>query len=330
MHIRGKKTFILCLISLLCLMLLTSCAGKKKEITIYSSAEDYRNEHARQMLNEKFPEYEINLVDIDTGSLAAKLAAEGKDTDMDIIMELETTYLIKNSDFLATLDQIDFSIYADDLIPESKKYVPWYRSSGAIVIDPVALRERGLEKPASYDDLLRPEYKGLISMPSPKSSGTGYIFLLSMVNERGRDAAFAYFDELAKNISGQGFTTSGSGPIRALVTGEAAIALGMTFHGAQMINEGNDFEILIFPEGAPHTSYSSAVIEGKQNADVMKVFDYICKEISPEDKRLYVPEAIFKGQEITMENFPADIHYADMTGITDIELKESLLNQWKY
>ena len=329
MRIFRKKTFIFTLLSLLCLILLTGCQGKKT-ITIYSSAEDYRNEFARQMLNEKFPEYDINLVDIDTGTLAAKLAAEGKASDADIIMELETTYMRKCSDSLATLDQVDFSIYADDLIPEDRKYVPWYRSSGAIVIDPVALAERGLDKPASYDDLLKPEYKGLISMPNPKSSGTGYIFLLNMVNVRGRDEAFTYFDRLAENISGQGFTTSGSGPIKALVTGEAAIALGMTFHAAQMINEGNDFEILFFEEGAPHTSYSSAVIEGKQNADVMKVFDFICNEISPKDKELYVPEPIFKGQQITMPKFPQDIHYADLTGNDDIALKESLLDQWKY
>ena len=325
-----RKTFIFFIFSLLSLTLLTACSGKKKTITIYSSAEDYRNEMARQMLSEKFPEYEINLVDIDTGTLAAKLMAEGKDSDADIIMELETTYMRKCSDSLATLEDIDFSIYTDDLVSADHKYVPWYRSSGSIIVDTLTLQEKGLEKPASYDDLLKPEYKGLISMPNPKSSGTGYFFLLNMVNERGRDEAFAYFDRLAENMSGQGFTTSGSGPVQALVTGEAAIALGMTFHAAQMINEGYEFEILFFEEGAPHTSYSSAVIEGKQNADVMKVFHYICDEISPKDKELYVPEAVFKGQEITMANFPTDIRYADMTGIDDIDLKESLLDQWKY
>lgn len=80
-------------------------------------------------------------------------------------------------------------------------------------MDTEALAAKNLPAPASYDDLLKPEYKGLISMPSPKSSSTGYIFLLNMVNERGEEAAFAYFDQLAENMSGQGFTTSGSGPV---------------------------------------------------------------------------------------------------------------------
>jgi iron(III) transport system substrate-binding protein len=143
--------------------------------------------------------------------------------------------------------------------------------------------------------------------------------------------AFSYFDKLSENLTGQGFTTSGSGPVKALVIREAAIALGMTFHAAQMINDGNNFEILFFKEGAPYTSYSSGVIEGRQqDEDVMKVFDYICKEISPKDKELYVPEPIFKNQKVMMENFPQNIPYGNMEGIDNIELKEYLLDKWNY
>ena len=62
----------------------------------------------------------------------------------------------------------------------------------------------------------------------------------------------------------------------------------------------------------------------------MKVFKYIISDITPKDKELYMPEPIYKEQEITVANFPKDIKYADMTGIDDITLKESLLDKWKY
>ena len=83
------------------------------------------------------------------------------------------------------------------------------------------LEEKNLAVPTSYADLLKPEYKGLVSMPNPKSSGTGYMFLKSLVNAWGEEEAFAYFDQLAENILQ--FTSSGSGPVNALVQGEAAI-----------------------------------------------------------------------------------------------------------
>ena len=317
--------------AVMCCGLFTGCGSKsKKPVNIYSSAEDYRNENARKMLTEHFPEYDINLIDIDTGSLAAKLAAEGKDSDIDIIMELETTYLENCQDSLAALDGVDFSVFEEQYVPADKKYTPWLLMSGAVIVNKKTLEEKGASVPTSYDDLLKPEYKGLISMPSPKSSGTGYIFLLNMVNERGEEAAFEYFDKLAENMSGQGFTTSGSGPVKALLQGEAAIGLGMTFQAAQEIENGTDLTIMFFDEGAPYTTYSSAVIAGKDNEDVMKVFKYIVSDVSPEDKKLYNPEKIFKNQESTMTNFPENVPYGNMDGIRDIAKKEALLDKWNH
>lgn len=327
------KIFLLTLLLVAGLSLLAGCGGdtKAKTITIYSTAEDYRNEMAREMLNEQFPEYNIQLVDIATGTLAAKLFAEGIETDADIIMELETTYLERVSASLATLSDVDFSVYVDELVPEHHKFVPWYRLCGGVIVDAEALAARGLAVPGSYDDLLQPEYQGLITMPSPKSSSTGYIFLLNMVNERGEDAAFAYFDRLAENMSGQGFTTSGSGPVKALLTGEAAIGLGITYQAVEMINEGNDFDIVFFAEGAPYTTGGSAVISGREtDADIMKVFAYILSDVTPRDKELYAPERIYKEQEINVPNYPQNIPYGDMEGLRDIELKERLLDRWNY
>lgn len=307
------------------------CKSEKKTINIYSEADDYRNVHIREMLDEKFgDEYNIVVTDIDSGTFTAKLAAEGKDTDIDIILEMESTYLKKFDDSLAALDDFDFSPFLDDLVPANKKYVPWLKFSGAVILNKQVLADKGVDAPKSYDDLLKPEYKGLISMPSPKSSGTGYIFLLNMVNERGEDAAFEYFDKLSENISGQGFTTSGSGPVKALIQGEAGIALGLTYNAAQEIDKGMDFEITFFEEGAPFTNYAAAVIAGKEkDADIMKVFKYVANEVNLEDKRLYSPEQIFKTQETTLKSFP-EVPYGNMTGIDDIELKERLLDKWTH
>ena len=68
----------------------------------------------------------------------------------------------------------------------------------------------------------------------------------------------------------------------------------------------------------------------EQDQDVMKVFDYICQNVSREENKNYAPEPIFVDSEITMENFPKDIPYADMKGIGDIELKERLLDKWNH
>ncbi len=326
------KKFAASMLALIMLAsVLTACGEKKKIITIYASSEDYRIENAQKMLDEKFPEYDVRIEYKSTGDLSAKLKAEGTKTECDIIMELENVYLEKCVDSLAELKDVDFGVYLDDLVPASKKYVPFIRTSGSIIVNKKVLEEKNIPMPASYDDLLKPEYKGLISMPNPKTSGTGYIFLLNLVNEWGEEKAFEYFDGLAKNISGAGFTSSGSGPVSALNMGEAAIGLGMTFQAVSYINEGSDFEILYFEEGSPYNAYSSAVIKGKEtDEDVMKVFEYILSDVTPKDKELYAPEKIYKDLDYKMENFPENIPYGDMTGLNDTDIKDELLNKWKY
>lgn len=320
---------------ILLMMSAVSCGknvGSKDDdrIVIFSSAEDYRNEFVLDMLKKQFPDYDIKLEYYTTGDLAAKLKAEGTDTECDFILELESSYLEMLGDTVCKLDDIaDFSVYTDDLVPESHRYVPWIRMSGCVVINRKALEEKELPIPESYDDLLKPEYKNMISMPNPKSSGTGYIFLLNMVNERGEDAAFEYFDKLADNVLQ--FTSSGSGPMQAVTSGEANIGLGMTFQAAQEITDGADVEILFFDEGAPYTTYSSAVIEGKQdNEKVVEVFKYFVETVTPEDKRLYAPEQIYKDKTFELENFPKDIEYGNMTGVFNMDLKEKLLDRWNH
>lgn len=331
-----RRIFAGIMAAVMCCGMLAGCKSgsaneKKKSITIYSTGEDYRNVTARDMLNEHFPEYDITLNDIDTGTLAAKLAAEGTDSDIDIIMELETSYLVKCKDSLATLDSVDFSPFIEDFVPADKKYSPWLMNSAGIIINRKLLEEKGAAVPTSYDDLLKDEYKGLVSMPSPKSSGTGYMFLLNLVNEFGEDKAFEYFDKLAENMSGTGFTTSGSGPVKALLQGEAAIGLGITYQAVNEINNGAELEVIYFKEGAPYNTYSAAVIAGKEtDEDVMKVFNYIINEVSREDKRLYIPEKVFKEQESSMQHFPENITYGDMTGIDSVETKERLLDKWNH
>ncbi len=325
---------LLALVTLLVCAVLPACSPKKKTIMIYATSEDFRIENAQKMLNEKFPEYKVIVEYKSTGELAAKLANEGKDTDCDIVMELENTYLEKLGDTVAKLDGIegvDFDRYLPDLVPASHRYVPLIRTSGAIVVNKAKLEEKGLSVPTCYDDLTKPEYKGLVSMPNPKSSGTGYVFYLNMVNTRGKEQALTYFDALAANLSGAGYTSSGSGPVKALKLGEAAIGLCMTWQAVDEINNGADYEILYFDEGAPYNTYSSAIISGREtDPDVQKVFAYLLSDVSPKDKELFAPEQIFRDKTYTIKNFPADIPYADMTGVQDIAKKEELLDAWKY
>lgn len=322
--------FSLCIAYCAFIFTICSCTSKDRtnKIIIYSCAEDYRNEYYLAGLQERFPDYSITLDYMTSGNAAAKLNAEGTKTEGDILLSWESGYLDMLQDSLATLDWVDYSIYLDDLVDGERKSVPENKNSGAIIINRKILNEKNLAYPQDYEDLLKPEYKGLISMPSPKSSGTGYMFLKNLVNARGEDEAFAYFDRLSENILQ--YTSSGSGPINALVQGEAAIALGMTGQAVTVMNDGSDLEIRFFAEGAPYSMYEHAIVSGKENKDgVKEVFDYLATVLTPECDALYFPEQVFKDKVFVIDGYPTDIPYGDMSNNTSAE-KTRLLARWDH
>lgn len=335
-----KKILLMLMAAAFCLTALGCGDGKadkkpaenkdtgSKKVVIFSSAEEYRNDYYVKKLKEKFPNYDITLEYLSTGKHAAKLKAEGEKTLCDITLDLEAGYATQLSPVFADLSSYDTSRYTDDLLSKDKKYLPELRMGGAIIVNTEVLKAKGLKAPQSYEDLIRPEYKGLISMPSPKSSGTGYIFLKALVNSMGEEKAFAYFDQLSKNILQ--YTSSGSGPVNALINKEVAIGLGMTAQGALKKTEGAPLEIMFFKEGSPYTYYTLAMIKGKEkNKAVKEVFDYMNSTLVEDNVRMYYPEKIYKDKDYTIKNMPVNIKYADMKNNT-IEEKERLLAKWNY
>lgn len=312
--------------------LLTGCGSsdkkESKRIVLWSSGEDYKNENYLTGLQAQFPEYEFVLEYMNSSTIAAKILAEGDDSTCDIILSNEYGYLEMCKEYLAELDFVDFDQFLPEIVPEHHRYSPEVKNGGCIIVNLEVLEAEGLPIPTSYEDLLDPQYEGLISMPSPASSGTGYMFLRQLTNEWGEDEAFAYFEQLDKNILQ--YTSSGSGPINALVQGEVAIGLGMTSQAVVEINKGAPLEIIFFEEGSPYSMYGYAVLASSaEREEVKEVFSYLTTELCKDNHEKYFPDQIFKDYKAEIEGFPENINYGDMSNDT-LEEKERLIAKWTF
>jgi ABC-type Fe3+ transport system, periplasmic component len=87
----------------------------------------------------------------------------------------------------------------------------------------VEAEKRHLPKPTSWEDLTKPVYKGMIVMPSPVSSGTGYLDVTSWLQTFGKDKGWQYMDALDKNVAQ--YVHSGSKPCTLAGTGEFPIGI---------------------------------------------------------------------------------------------------------
>ena len=327
---RNITLFALALAMLIGTTLFAGCGEAKKQIIIYTSAEDFRITYMQQRMKEQFPDYDVVFEYKSSGNHAAILKSAGTNVEAHISHDIEYGYaaeLAALGVFANLKNTVDFSVYTEDAIPDTY-YAPVYRNGGAIILNMEVIREKNLDVPTSYEDLLDPQYKNLISMPNPKASGTGYMFLLSLVNAWGEEKAFEYFDKLSENVLS--FTSSGSGPVNALVGKEVAIGLGMTFQAVQQIADGENLEIKFFEEGSPYTLYGQAIVAGKEDDPaVVEVFEFLSTTLTKEVCERFCPEKIYNNKDFVISNYPTDITYADMTNNTP-ERKAELLEKWTH
>lgn len=319
------KKKLLLIVMLFMVMLLTGC-GSKDKVVIYTSMEEERNQKLTEMLKEKFPELNVVVQYMATGNSAAKIKNEGTKVEADIVIDLETAHMKDVQDNFADLSNVDTSFYLDG-VNTSNNYLTWVKYTMNLIIDNKYFKEHNLTVPKTYEDLLRPEYKNLIAMPDPKTSGTGYGFFLNAVNIMGEEKAIEYFKKLKGNL--REYTTSGSGPTNLLKQGEIAIAMGMTAQGVGAINDGYDFSIVELTTGSPYNTTSCGIIKGREsNESVMKVFNWLIKDFGKYDKENYMPDKILKDQKSNMKNYPENLKDANMTGVDSTEVKDKLIEKW--
>lgn len=319
-----KKKILIIILTIT--LLITGCSSNKDRIVIYTSMEEERNQVLKEQLKEKFPDIDVVVQYMATGNSAAKIKNEGTNVEADIVLDLETAHMVNVQDKFADLSNFDKSIYLDG-VNTTDNYLIWTKYTMNLIIDKDYFKKHNLKVPQTYEDLLKKEYKDLIAMPDPKTSGTGYGFYLNVVNIMGEENAITYFKKLKNNL--REFTTSGSGPTNLLKQGEMAIALGMTAQGVGAINEGYNFEIIELESGSPYNTTSCGIIKGRENKEnVMRVFEWLINDYGRYDKENYMPDIILKNQNNKIKNYPNNLKDANMSGIDSVKVKEELTKKW--
>ena len=310
---------------------LVGCSSSKSgsPVVIYSCLEGERNENLITALRSDLPDIDVRLKYMSTGNLAARLKLEGSRAECDIVLGVEAGYLMAAKDSLVPLSgEFDLSVFESDLLIHDA-IMPMTRECGCFAHNDEVLAGAGIDAPAGLDDLLDSRFAGLIAMPNPKASSTGYNFYYSMVNLLGEQGALFYFDELANNV--YQFTSSGGAPASALTRGEAGLGLSLVFQLVSERNAGSPIDLDLFSEGVPWTMNGNAIVRGHEDRqEVWDVMRWIFDKGILLDKQKFVPDRVFKTQETHIEGYPETVTYANMDGLFDAERKERLLNAWKY
>ena len=315
----------------------TSASTGKDRVVIYTASEDERIAYIQEELDKQFPDTEIVLQSLGTGQLLSKLQAEGKNGDCDIFYDLEVVnaeiILNASPDLFVDLSDYDFSSYDPSVTgytDRHHKYAVNGKTAGAFLVNTKMLEEKGLPIPATYDDMLKPEYAGLISMPNPKSSGTGYSYYNGMITILGEEAGMKYFEDLNPNI--KEYTTSGSAPAKAAVRGDVAIAYGLLWQCVNYANENEGMTVVVPEQGLAFNLFTMGMISGHETkGSVKEVFTYLYNELNKPQCAKFNPDKIYVDMPAAeIQNYPADYKEIPMAGLFDFEYKQELLDKWKF
>ncbi|MBO4837110.1 MAG: extracellular solute-binding protein, partial [Clostridia bacterium] len=155
-----------------------------------------------------------------------------------------------------------------------------YKGILGFMVNNEELQRLGLEAPADWQDLLKPEYKGLIWLSNYNTAGTAKLVINTMIQKYGHDEGIQYLVDLDKNI--QVYTKSGSGPSKNVGTGECVIGIGFLHDGIyQIVDNGYDNIGLVIPStGTSFEIGATAIFKGAKHEAAAKL--WIEYALSPE------------------------------------------------
>ncbi|KQZ82808.1 ABC transporter substrate-binding protein [Mesorhizobium sp. Root157] len=238
-------------------------------LVVYSSVDE---ENAKKLLDafSKATGVEAQMVFLSSGPALSRIEAEKASPQADVWFGAPSENHILAKERGLTEPYV--SANADKLTDEFKDKDGFWH---AIYTNPIAfgvrtdiLESRKAPVPASWEDLKNPAYKGLIQMPSPQSSGTAYAMMLTLIKERGEDAAFEYMKALNPNI--QTYTQSGTAPSGALGVGETPLAIQFSPGFLKLADEGFPVKVVFPSEGVGYEVAAMSILKGAQHADEAK------------------------------------------------------------
>ncbi|MFN3308761.1 MAG: putative 2-aminoethylphosphonate ABC transporter substrate-binding protein [Anaerolineales bacterium] len=279
------------------------------EITVYTAIEDDQIAVYLPLFEAQYPNIKVNIVRDSTGIITAKLLAEKDNPQADVVWGVSASSLLIADQMgmlepyaPAGLEKIRPN-FRDDRNPPHWVGIDVYFS--AFCVNTVELQAKNLPMPTSWADLLKPEYKGLVVMPNPNSSGTGYLSVSAILQLKGEEEGWKYLDALHENIGI--YTHSGSKPCKMAGAGETVIGISFDYRAIKQRADGQPIEPVFPSEGSGWEVEANALIKKANIKPAARIF--LDWAISPEVMEKYAASFPVTAAETSVpipEGYPAD------------------------
>ncbi len=261
---------------------LIAAAQAEGELTVYGSCEEEYLAAACEHFQELYG-IKVNYQRLSTGEVQAKIEEEKGNPSADVWFGGTTDpyNVLAKEDLLEPYAAQNASHLISDMYKDADgKWYGIYKGILGFMVNTDELTRLGLEAPADWQDLLKPEYKGLIWLSNYNTAGTAKLVINTMIQKYGHDEGIQYLVDLDKNI--EVYTKSGSGPSKNVGTGECVIGIGFLHDGiTQIVDNGYENIALVIPSsGTSFEIGATAMFKGAAHPNAAKL--WIEYALSPE------------------------------------------------
>jgi iron(III) transport system substrate-binding protein len=302
-------------------------------LTVYTALETEQLAPYKKAFEADNPDIEIRWLRDSNGVITAKLLAEKNNPQADVVwgVAASSLLLLEKQGLLDPYLPKDAgalkAAFRDTANPPA--WVGMDAWMAAICFNSEEAKRKGLPKPKSWADLTSPAYKGQIVMPSPASSGTGFLAVSGWLQMMGEGPAWSFMDKLDINMAA--YIHSGSKPCKMVAAGEYPLGISMEYAGVQQQNEGAPIEVILPAEGTGWEIEATAIVKGGHNAEAARrLADWAASPRARDQYAKFYPLTALPGAKTQLANYPADAesHMARNDFVWAAENRDAILAKW--
>jgi len=303
----------------------TAWADVSGKLVLYTSQPNKDAQQTVDAFTAKYPNVEVEWVRDGTTKVMAKLRAEfvagAPKPDVLLIADVVTMEGLKKEGRLMAHTGADISAYDPAIMDKDKHYF-----STKLITTGIVFNTNAPMKPASYKDLLKPEAKGKIAMPSPLTSGAATIHMAALTGNP--DLGWALYEGLAD----QGANPKGGngGTYKAVAGGEKLYGFVVDFLPIRNKLKGAPVEFVFPKEGVSAVTEPVAILSTAKNVDAAKAFvDFL---LSPEGQQMAADQGYLAAHPAITppEGFPSRDQIKLMPFDASMALEKDKSNKMKF
>ncbi|HBG15159.1 MAG TPA: ABC transporter substrate-binding protein [Firmicutes bacterium] len=268
-----KVLLIICLLAILTASVVLQ-AAPKMNVMIYSSMKDSQLSALKEGFSKKYPNIVFDFYTAGTGKVMTKISTEqqagGISADLIWVGEPTNYVEFKKQGLLLPYASPEAKTIPAAMKDPDNCYCAARLVGLGIVYNTINVK--GNDIPKDWDDLLKPRFKGLLTMTDPIFSGTTLYTVAALV--QSEKYGWKYLERLKAN--GIKLVQGSSDAPNKVGAGEYDVCIGVDYIAKDLIRQGSPVGFVYPASGMSLVSSPIAIVKNTKNLEAAKIlYDYI-------------------------------------------------------